>query len=366
MPVQAFMDGDVDGAQRRNLEAALRAWWSELFRVADVGIDEDFFMLGGGPVMAETIRKKIRDTYRVDIPAEDFYDARTIAKMADYVQIHQAAAESWCIVPIRAAGTRKPLFLVHGIGGNVLGFFGLVKHLPASQPVYGVQAQSLQPGERIHVSLEDMAAHYVREIRRVQPHGPYAFLGLSFGGLVAYEMARQLHAAGETVGLLGMLDTWQPSYMKRLPNPGSWPVRVFQRLRLVWLGMRRLNLPHKMIYLRNRLRNRALRVFYRYLAARGGGKISESMKSVRDINWIAGIQYPVLPYPGQVTLFRATGENDWRLPKDLGWGAVAGGGVELHQLPGDHGQVLAEPNVSLLAEELDECLRRMNIDVRMI
>ncbi|MBT9332222.1 thioesterase domain-containing protein [Paracidobacterium acidisoli] len=365
MPVQAFMDG-VDDRQRDDLESTLTGWWKELFRAVKIGPDEDFFMLGGGPVLAETIRAKVRGKYRVDIPAEDFYDARTIAKMADYIQIRQASAESWCIVPIRTGGNRRPLFLIHGIGGNVLGFFSLVKHLPADQPVYGVQAQSLQPGAKIHVSLEDMAAHYVREIRRLQPHGPYAFLGLSFGGLVAYEMARQLLAAGETVGLLGMLDTWQPSYMKRLPNPGSLPVRVYQRLRLVWLGMRRLNLPHKMIYLRNRLRNRALRVFYRYLAARGGGKISESMKSVRDINWIAGIQYPVLPYAGQVTLFRATGENDWRLPQDLGWGAVAAGGVDLHPLPGDHGQVLAEPNVSLLAEQLDACLQRISSDVRMI
>ena len=205
-----------------------------------------------------------------------------------------------------------------------------------------------------------MAAYYVQQVRRVQPSGPYSFLGLSFGGLIAYEMAQQLHAQGQEVRMLGMLDTWQPSYQRRTPKAGSPAVRIYNRLLLVWLHTRRLGTSSKLRYVRNRLKNRVLRQLYKYSAARGKANLTETMKSVRDINWIAGLNYKVLPYDGHITLFRAMEEGDWGLPEDLGWRAMARGGVEIHPFPGDHGQVLAEPSVSQLAEKLSECLMRNN------
>jgi thioesterase domain-containing protein len=348
--------GLEEDGRRQEIESKLTHWWEEAFGAQKIGSDQDFFALGGDELLAKRIGAHVLEEYKVDIGFENFYDARTISRMADFVQVRQASAENWCIVPIRTDGGLRPLFLIHGVGGNVLGFFSLVKHLRTDQPVYGVQAQALQKGAPVQVTLEGMAAHYVKEIRRVQPRGPYALLGLSFGGLVAYEIARQFRAQGQEVGLLGMLDTWQPDYMKRLPNPGSLAVQVYHRVRLVWLHTRRLNPSGKLLYLRNRLKSRALRMFYRYLTPRAGAPIADSMRSVRDINLIAGLQYRVHPYEGHVTLFRATGENDWRLPHDLGWGALAKGGVKIHHLPGDHGQILAEPNVALLAELLTDCL----------
>jgi len=90
------------------------------------------------------------------------------------------------------------------------------------------------------------------------------------------------------------------------------------------------------------------------------------MKSVRDINFIAGMRYQVKPYCGHVTLFRATQEDDWRLPEDLGWRAMALKGLDIHRFPGDHGQILAEPNVSILAEKLTECLAQNERQVEIV
>ncbi len=356
---------DLDDRPRNELERELTGWWQEIFQLQRILPDQDFFALGGTSLHGSRLLAKIAVKYGLELSMTTLYSARTIAKLADLIQLKQASADRWCIVPIRTRGSRPPLFLVHGVGGDVLGFFSLVKRLPSDQPVYGIQAQALQTDGPTFVQLKDMAAYYVREVCRVQPTGPYSFLGLSFGGLVAYEMAQQLQAKGEEVRMLGMLDTWQPTYQRRHPKAASTVTRIYNRLVVAWLNTRRLGLSSKVKYARNRLKNRMLRQLYRQAAARGTANLTETMKSVRDINWIAGINYQVLPYDGHVTLFRAMEEGDWGLPEDLGWRAMARGGVEILRFPGDHGQVLAEPSVSLLAEKLTECLVRNNQQVEI-
>lgn len=362
--ISAFMD--LDDRSRSELERTLTFWWQEILGLETIHPDHDFFSLGGDSLLGSRLLARIKECYKVELSISTLFDARTIARMADLIQLKKSSAERWSIVPIRSQGSRTPLFLVHGVGGNVLGFYGLVKRLHLDQPVYGIQAQALQPVGPTLIQLKDMAAYYIRELRRIQPYGPYRFLGLSFGGLVVYEMAQQLHAYGEEIELLGMLDTWQPSYMRRLPTPGPLYLRLYNRLHLVYLHTRKLRLGSKFIYLRNRLKSRILRIFYSYSPAHGRTNMLEMMKSVRDINLIAGMRYEVKPYDGHVTLFRATQEDDWRLPEDLGWSAMALRGIDIHRFPGDHGQILAEPNVSMLAEKLTECLAQHSTPVEIV
>jgi thioesterase domain-containing protein len=357
---------DINGRFRSDLEQTLTHWWQEILGVQNVEPDQDFFSLGGDPVLGLQLLAKIKGQYDIDLGIPALFDGRTVARMADLIQLKQVSAERLSIVPIRNQGNLTPLFLVHGVGGNVLGFFGLVKRLQPNQPVYGIQAQALQPVGPILIQLKDMAAYYLREVRRVQPEGPYRFLGLSFGGLVAYEMAQQLRAQGEEVGLLGMVDTWQPTFMRGLPKLGPLHLRAINRLHVVYLHTRKLKLSSKIAYIRNRLKSRVLRFLYATSATSGKTDISATMNNVRDVNWIAGINYKVLPYPGRVTLFRATCDDDWRLPDDLGWGEVSAEGVEIFRIPGDHGQVLAEPSVSILAENLTLCLNRMGEKIEII
>ena len=342
----------VDDRSRRSLEEKLASWWCAALGVAAIGVDDDVFILGCDPERGAMVLNHVRHDLDIEIATSDLFEARTISKLADMIEIRQASMDSHSIIPIRRGGTKQPLFLIHGVGGNLLGFVSLVRSLDVDQPVYGIQAQALRSTGPILIQLEAMAAYYIRELKSVQPTGPYAFLGLSFGGLVAYEMAQQLVAGGETVNVLGMLDTWQPGYMRQVKSATLLPFRVWGRLRLVWLNTRKLSVRQTMRYGLGRLKGRALRLMYRRIGSSHGVSLPGSMRRVRDINLMAGARYVVRPYPGSVTLFRALEGDTSLLPEDLGWRALAQGGVEIIRLPGDHGRVLAEPNVSHLAREL--------------
>lgn len=342
---------------RAVLEGTLLRWWSELPAGQSVNLHSDFFQLGGRPEHATKLVERIKTEWNVVIRASDFYEARTVSKLADLIGMKQSSSEQLCIVPIRAEGTRKPLFLVHGVGGNILGFAGLARSLHSDQPVYGIQAQALNSKAPTLIRLEAMAAFYVEEMRRIQPVGPYSFLGFSFGGLVAYEMAQQLTASGQQVHFLGMLDTWQPGHLRKVElasQPRS--KRIVKRLHRVRLHTRKLSLLQLIGYLGGRLKGRFLRVAFGHLARGGAVSLPESMRQVRDINLMAAARYVVRPYPGSITLFRAEDDSRLSLPEDLNWRSYAGAGVDIIRLPGDHGQILAEPNLSFMTGKLDELL----------
>jgi thioesterase domain-containing protein len=203
-------------------------------------------------------------------------------------------------------------------------------------------------------------------VRRVQPVGPYHFVGFSFGGLVAYEMALQLRQQGEEVELVGMLDTWQPSYMNLPALKGFGPSHAFAGIAKLYSHTRDLSLLSKFIFAGIKIRNRLFRLFYRYSVGRGQVSMAQHMKNVRELNKMAGIQYQVKAYDGKITLLRAEDELDNGLPLDLGWNAFARGGVDIHFFPGDHGQVLAEPNVSVVGDILSRCLARSRQRERLV
>jgi thioesterase domain-containing protein len=130
-------------------------------------------------------------------------------------------------VTIQIGGSKPPLFCVHAIDGNVLVFQNLARHLDPDQPVYGLQAKGLDGKQAPHTRFEDMAADYIKEIRTVQPEGPYLLAGYSSGGVVAFEMAQQLQAQGQQVELLALIDSYCPVYF----NPQSFSDLVF----VIWV-----------------------------------------------------------------------------------------------------------------------------------
>jgi thioesterase domain-containing protein len=274
-------------------------------------------------------------------------------------------------VPIRPAGTTPPLFLIHALGGRVIGYGDLARQLPAEQVVYGVEF-ALSDADPSHFRMEYLAANYLTELRRVQPEGPYYLLGFSFGGLLAYEMAQQLYAAGQTVAFLGMLDTWQTGHLRELERTMNMPLKAMQRVKLL-------------------LRHARTEVFSSAeflpiaakLGRRGGQFITDVLGSGRraaydllekaklsvpkvlqfsnDINWFAVRKYRFLPYPGRIILFRASdgmGAVDDRYGWDLGWGRLAQAGVEVHEVTSDHLGILREPSVRELAREIAGCLEK--------
>jgi len=255
------------------------------------------------------------------------------------------------VVAIREQGSRLPLFVISGLGGEVIAFDTLARSLGTDQPVFALQPQGIDGRKPFLTRVEDMAAYYLREIRKVQARGPYCMAGYSFGGYIAYEIAQQLRATGETVALLGFLDTIEWQYLQRVGRPENFSARWAQRLNRLkddrWDYVRQtveLN-ASKMLH----------RVFHRF-----GREVPQQLSSLEDINRFAMALYRPAIYPGRLTIFRslsreAAFENDER----LGWGGLVEGEIEVQDVTGRHLEMLKEPNVRLLASKLRACLDRV-------
>jgi thioesterase domain-containing protein len=341
---------------RAEIAAKIFEIWARAVERPDVDEHTDFYFHGGNHFLAPVMIQCINDELGLELTVRDLEQARTIAKLTDLIYFEQTRIDRSTVVPLRNIhGALPPLFMVHGVGGNVLGFYSLAKCLSPNQPVYGIQAQSLLPDREALLGLEQMAAEYVKDMRAVSPNGPYNLLGFSFGGLVAYEIARQLHAAGLEVGLLGMLDTRQPDQMKGAQSKVPMHRRIMSRVRLLYLRTYRRN--GRLRYLLRRFGERMQRANYMIAALQGEGKVASSVRNVREINYVAGVTYTVQSYAGKVTLFRAECDPDELLPPDLNWGQFALGGIEIKNLPGDHGRILYQPGLSALAAELTGALQ---------
>jgi acyl transferase domain-containing protein/thioesterase domain-containing protein/acyl carrier protein len=343
------------------IESVLAEWWRELLGVETVGLDDDFFDLGGHSLIAVRMFSKIKKTYEQDLNLSTLFEARTIRQLAALIRkagtsIVPEVAPSSAVVAIRREGSRLPLFVVSGVGGHVIAFNGVTRYLGEDQPVFALQPQGLDGRAPFLTRVEDMAAYYVRALREVQPHGPYCLAGYSFGGFVVFEMAQQLHAAGETVSLLGLLDTIEWQYLERHRKSAD----LRQRFAMYKLRFRRVFLSE------NGLRpatNRAASVLTRKLYQLMYKLSLWSAPDVPDlqtINRIAGSEYRPTFYPGRLTIFRSVSrsllDGDDEL---LGWGGLAAGGIEIQDVAGSHLDMLSEPNVRMLAEKLRACLDRV-------
>ncbi len=248
----------------------------------------------------------------------------------------------------------------------MLSFHDLARHIGPDQPIYGLQARGLSGREAPHTHVEEMAAHYIAEMRRLQPAGPYFVGGQCFGGMVALEVAQQLQAAGETVGLLAMFDNYAPGYTKLLSR------RANVRLGLRWLrqraghhlaGLREHDLRSAPGYLALRARTVALRTRNRVwqgayqLYERVGRPLPERLQNVRQGCLLAQRAYVPRLYHGQPLLF-VVSEREELIDPDpqFGWGDLATDGIAVYEVPGDHKSMWREPNVQTLAAMLNRCL----------
>jgi acyl-CoA synthetase (AMP-forming)/AMP-acid ligase II/thioesterase domain-containing protein/NADP-dependent 3-hydroxy acid dehydrogenase YdfG len=194
-----------------DLERAIARIWCETLERDRIGVRENFFELGGHSILATQLLGRLQATLGVELTVAALFEDPTIAGLA--ARIEQAGEGSAggmldVVLPLRAHGSRAPLFCVHPAAGVSWPYAALLGGLNGDRPLHGIQARGLHAGEEMATSVEEMAADYLRQIRTVQPHGPYHLLGWSFGGLVAYAMAAHLRADGEQVGLLALLDTW--------------------------------------------------------------------------------------------------------------------------------------------------------------
>jgi len=366
-------------APRDEVERELASLWQALLGVSTVGIDDDFFELGGQSLVAVRLFQRIGRKYGVDMPLSTLFQAPTIAQCAtllrdmlgrphpgDAVATGAAAAtvsellapakpSFRALVAIQRGGNRLPFFCVHGAGGNVLNFRDLSRALHPDQPFYGLQAAGTDGTSDPHRTIEEMAEAYIAEIRTLQPQGPYLLGGYSGGGIVAFEMARRLTAAGQQVGLLAFIDTFHP-------RQAMSEITVWSRLgRLRREGMAYL----REVAFRKRLTEKAARedVAIDACLARGEG-IPFHLRERRLWRNFEQAQalYQVRPWDGKAILFRAEELVHYLEDRgpSYGWDSDVRGGVEVLRIPGNHSTLMLGANAEMLVTTLSAAIDRVS------
>lgn len=352
----------VDDASEE-LENQLARIWRRVLGVGQVGLHDNFFDLGGDSLRALRIFAEIQNLTGKQLPIAILFTHPTIEQLAAVLRDNDREQGWSALVPIQPKGARPSLFLAHGGGGEVMVYRDLAMRLGSDQPVYGLQALGLDDTHRPPTTLEEIAGHFVRELRQLQPSGPYFVGGLSAGGVIAFEMAQELVKQGEEVGLLAMFDTSMPG-RRRSNRPRKDIDRKRYRLatRLTfhwerWYGMRG---RAKLAYVNKKSRIAAARVLKRGVDGDDlEGALLRSYARIEAANRAAFERYVPQVYPGRVTLFRASQQPRAKHNnRSLGWEGLARDGVEVYDVPGYHFSIIVEPRVRVLAEQLTECLER--------
>lgn len=366
VPDQARQDRRCDfTAPRSTIEKAVANIWQEMLAVERVGVHDNFFELGGHSLLAVRLFAVIEKKFGKRLPLATLFQAPTVAQVAALLESEDRSAAWSSLVPIQPLGSRQPFFCVHAVGGNVLEYYDLARHLGPDQPFYGLQSRGLDGKQQPHTRITEMAAHYIKEIREFQPDGPYLIGGRSLGGMIAFEMAAQLKAAGQEVGLLALLDSYPVGYSKMAQDAGALRGtvgRTLRRLRAHLSNLRSVSFNEKSLYVFEkaqyapiRIKSLAWRAIYRCYKNLGRA-LPRALRDVQEFNWLAAHTYIPRLYDGKVTLFWAS--RDVRASFDLvtGWRVLAGGGMDVHEIPGSHLDMIKEPHVSELATKLKACL----------
>jgi thioesterase domain-containing protein len=327
-----------------------------------IGLDDNFFELGGHSLLAVKLFAEIEKSFNQTLPVSTLFQAPTVRRLAEILSQAPLGPPGNGLVVLQSGRQGPPLFMVHLVDGQLILYRELVARLGADLPIYGFELASDPGSPPVLTTFEELAAKYVQQMRVKQPTGPYFLCGYCWAGELTFEMARQLVAAGQEVAFLALIDS-------RCRNVGRRPYhrRLARSARKYWKlftqNVRRLAaLEHAAIpaFLQERAENITMRLFgvkaYRWSLQLGRPVLPLLRQPSRALEQAARCYQPS-PYPGSITLFKA------RLPDSpasaegtLGWARVAMGGVEVHDVPGEHMTIIHEPQVEELARQLRACL----------
>ncbi len=358
-------------APRDDVEQKIAEIWTSILGLTRVGVRDRFFELGGHSLLAVQMVARLAQTFGRTLPVSAIFEHGTIGELAPLLRTEaKAYASATSICEIQAQGGRPPLYLVHGVGGGMFwGYANLARHLGPDQPVLAFKSRGLD-GLAEWPGIEELATHYVADLRLRQPAGPYQIGGYCFGGIVAYEMARQLERQGETVATLALINCSPPNTAyEQVPEQPEWSwQRSFLRNVGYWLGcfvfrwtwQERVEFVRwKWRILRKRTRA-ASQQEARALAVTDVDEMvnieaySEDQRKLWQLHVEALRRYQPQPYGGRVTLLRTRGHAFLCSFDELyGWEPLVRGGITLRIVPGGHGNILAEPHVQTVARELE-------------
>ncbi|MAT96285.1 MAG: non-ribosomal peptide synthetase [Anaerolineaceae bacterium] len=356
------------------LESQLLQVWQDVLKLSAISTDANYFEIGGHSLQAVTLFAAIEKRLKVRLPVSLLFEAPTVAQLADAIRQRGQAAQWSSLVPIQPLGSKTPFFCVHGGAGHVFHYHDLARVLGTERPFYGLQpVLDETTHQSVFTDVEEMAAHYIQEIKMVQPEGPYLLSGFCFGGIVVYEMAQQLQRAGDEVGLLVFID---PSTPQNKPNAvqDDSPEEIAARLARHKNNMAQLGRWARLGYILNSSKNRLTAYWYSFYRAWVRiWRRSRASLVQQYINWrqvvpsrfhdfyfmhVVSTQatqsYWPQHYPGAAVLFYSTLENGG--DKSLGWSDLPEEGLKMYAVESTHLGILKRPYIDQVAAELKQHL----------
>jgi thioesterase domain-containing protein/acyl carrier protein len=342
------------------MEVQLTLLWQQVLEVPKIGIHDNFFDVGGHSLKAAQLFFLLEQVYGRRLPLATLFQAPTIAELASVLSREQWVPPWQSLVAIQPSGTAMPIFMVPGVGGNVLVFAQLAKLLGVDQPFFGLQARGLDGKEAPFTSVPEMARHYIGEIRTVRPHGPYIVLGLCTGGLIAYEMAQQLREQGETATLV-MMDTWHPSSYRL--HRYQWSMKFWLFLFIVWRTMGNihvlLRMPVKDWLPFIHRKSERLLSFLRSRTGEDDLYVEFQVERVTQSTRQAVARYAMCKYPGRILNIVASKRNIAETVTDTRhvWKELGGeGSLTVQVAARDSGLLLTSPHVGEVSRHLQAFL----------
>jgi len=321
-------------APRDNIELHLVKIWEDLLKPRSIGVRDNFFDVGGHSLLAVQLMDRIDQAFHRRLPLDTlWFGGGTIEALAQVLRDESSSGPDPELVLMKK-GPRRPLFVVHTMGGNLFHYYDLARHLDAEQTVYGLQARGVYGTERPDHTIEAIATHCIESMRAAQPDGPYLVAGFSSGGVVAFEAAQQLAAAGQKVALLALLDTYAP----KARTVHSWIDE------LAALRHRKLN-----------LRQLQELAYFSVLHPLKLDRLRQ-LRTVGEAHRWAHWSYRPRPYAHPIEFFIVKDSADRAGAENLGWIRWTNDSVRIHRLPGSHGDLVKPPVVEELAARLQACI----------
>lgn len=340
------------------IEQQLAAIWSELLGISTPGRDDDFFLIGGNSLAGLRMFSRIQREFGVSLPLGVLLRARTVRQLAARIGTDESPQLRGHLSEVRSGGSKPALCAIHGGDGGILFYRALAERLPDDRPFLAIESPDLGSDEQIEIGcIEETAASYIETLRERQPEGPYLLAGYSYGGVVAYEMARQLAEAGHEVPFVALFDTVNPAAEIR-------PYALSERVSVYWNSQSEAPLGERILRLAARFKDGVethLRVKAESADARGEAAAAHTERravQLREAHEAAMDAYVPGPFPGRLHLFRASAVNDkFEIPDDYGWSKLVEE-LEIVEVPGKHLTLFEDGNVGPLATDFALALGR--------
>ena len=337
-------------APQNDLELKLVKIWEKVLGYSPIGVEDHFFEMGGSSLQAVRLLGMMKDRLGHNVSPAQLLENPTIRKMAVALREGESKPGWSSLVPLRASGPKTPLFCIHAGGGHTFFYKNLLPYLSDEQPVYSLQATGLDTGA-LHEDAAEMAKDYLKEVREVQPDGPYIFLVYCFSAVVGMEISKQLQAEGHPAPMVIVVDT--APYIPK-------PVRLTTGQRI----HRYLNLPleEKWEAVIEKLRSRFGRLQYKTIKNFGNEQVSTLVRAQERLVRIYD-EYERTPFRGKITLIRSTGtveelrDGDWHIDH---WDSLALDGLDVYVVEGKHELLFEEPDVGRVAMQVQVCMDGFN------